>query len=45
MDFMKISNKELYGVATDGHRLAKAGSSIKATIEDEVSIIIPRKGL
>ena len=43
--FMKISNKELYGVATDGHRLAKAGSSIKATIDDEVSVIIPRKGV
>ena len=43
--FMKISDKELYGVATDGHRLAKAGSSIKASIEDEVSIIIPRKGV
>ena len=43
--FMKISNKELYGVATDGHRLAKAGSSIKASIDDEVSVIIPRKGV
>ena len=37
--------KILYGVATDGHRLAKAGSSIKATIEDDVSVIIPRKGV
>ena len=43
--FMKISNKELYGVATDGHRLAKAGSSIKTATEGEVSVIIPRKGV
>ena len=43
--FMKISSKELYGVATDGHRLAKAGSPIKATIEEDVSVIIPRKGV
>ena len=44
--FVKISNKELYGVATDGHRLAKAGTSLKASaIDDEVSVIIPRKGV
>ena len=43
--FIKISNKELYGVATDGHRLAKAGSSLKSETEGEVSVIIPRKGV
>ena len=42
--FLNIVGDEIYGVATDGHRLAKSG--IKAEgFSDNVSAIIPRKGV
>ena len=43
--FIKIANNDLIGVATDGHRLAKAGISIDTPAENELSAIVPRKGV
>ncbi len=43
--FIKITNKDIIGVATDGHRLAKAGASLDSPVENEVSAIVPRKGV
>ena len=43
--FINISQKEIFGVATDGHRLAKSGISSDTGIEENISAIIPRKGV
>ena len=43
--YMFITHKDVSGVATDGHRLAKAGISAELSLQDNVSAIIPRKGV
>jgi len=43
--YLFVSNKEIYGVATDGHRLAKAGISTERQELEEASAIVPRKGV
>ena len=43
--YLSISSKEIFGVATDGHRLAKSGVEAKFDLQDAISAIIPRKGV
>ena len=43
--YVSLSSKELFGVATDGHRLAKSGVETDIILEETVSAIIPRKGV
>ena len=44
--FLNITQEEIFGVATDGHRLAKSGVSTKTTISQPAAdAIIPRKGV
>ncbi|MDA9181101.1 DNA polymerase III subunit beta [Gammaproteobacteria bacterium] len=44
--FLNISQEEIFGVATDGHRLAKAGAVVKTGISlSSANAIIPRKGI
>lgn len=43
--FLNFSNQEIFGVATDGHRLAKSGSEAEENIEEATSAIVPRKGI
>ena len=43
--FLNFSVQEIFGVATDGHRLAKSGAKAKANIEERVNAIVPRKGV
>jgi len=43
--FINISQKEIFGVATDGHRLAKSGINSDTGVEKDISAIIPRKGV
>ena len=43
--FINISQKEIFGVATDGHRLAKAGVNVDTGVEKDINAIIPRKGI
>ncbi len=42
---LTVRGDQLIAVATDGHRLAKACVGLKAPAIDELSIIIPRKGV
>ena len=37
--------QEVFGVATDGHRLAKSGSKNNDSIEEAIVQIVPRKGI
>lgn len=44
--FLNISQEEIFGVATDGHRLAKSGAVVKTGISlSSANAIIPRKGI
>ena len=43
--YLFVSNNEISGVATDGHRLAKAGISTQGQELEGVSAIVPRKGV
>ncbi len=43
--FISINKKEMLGVATDGHRLAKTKGDIKGDSEKLINAIIPRKGV
>tara|TARA_A100000164_G_scaffold377922_1_gene418324 strand:+ start:168 stop:1280 length:1113 start_codon:yes stop_codon:yes gene_type:complete len=43
--YMFLSSEDVFGVATDGHRLAKAGVTTQLGLQDNVSAIIPRKGV
>ena len=43
--YFNISNKEFFGVATDGHRLAKSGVETEFIMQESVNAIIPRKGV
>ena len=44
--FLNISQEEIFGVATDGHRLAKAGTVFQTGISlPSANAIIPRKGI
>ncbi len=43
--YLFTTNNQISGVATDGHRLAKAGVSSEGKETKEVSAIIPRKGV
>ena len=43
--FIKVTDKDLIGVATDGHRLAKAGALLEMASDRELSAIVPRKGV
>jgi len=44
--YLNISQEEIFGVATDGHRLAKAGAATKTGISlPSANAIVPRKGI
>ncbi|MAD58795.1 MAG: DNA polymerase III subunit beta [Flammeovirgaceae bacterium] len=43
--YLFISGKEIFGVATDGHRLAKSGVEASFDLQEPISAIIPRKGV
>lgn len=44
--YLNISQEEIFGVATDGHRLAKAGAAFKTGISlPSANAIVPRKGI
>ena len=43
--FLNFSSQEIFGVATDGHRLAKSGSEAEENIEEALAPIVPRKGI
>ena len=43
--YLFISDKEMFGVATDGHRLSKSGVETSFNLQESISAIIPRKGI
>ena len=43
--FFNIVDNEICGVATDGHRLAKASNATPTNVDDNRNAIIPRKGV
>ena len=44
--YLNVTQEEIFGVATDGHRLAKAGAIVKTSIsQSTANAIIPRKGI
>ena len=43
--YLSMSDKEMFGVATDGHRLAKSGVEANLNLQEKISAIIPRKGI
>jgi len=43
--YIYLSNQDMFGVATDGHRLAKSGVSAQLGLNEKISAIIPRKGV
>lgn len=43
--FFNIADNEICGVATDGHRLAKASNATPTNVDDNRNAIIPRKGV
>ena len=42
---LEISENNLRAVATDGHRLALDEVEIQAAVDDQIQIIVPRKGI
>ena len=43
--YIYLSNQDMFGVATDGYRLAKSGVSAQLGLNEKISAIIPRKGV
>ena len=43
--FFGLSKSAVFGVATDGHRLAKTEIKAETNIQESTSVIIPRKGI
>ena len=43
--YLYMCDKEMFGVATDGHRLAKSGVKTTLNLQENISAIIPRKGI
>jgi DNA polymerase-3 subunit beta len=43
--FLNFYKDEIFGVATDGHRLAKAGVEFSNNVDEPINAIVPRKGV